>query len=323
MKQVVKIEVMSTSQEPESRPSQDVFPVGDADAAEQRVALERQVLSELLALRKAYGRLTVQKFSAFTTLRQVCGGDDLLDAFLMFQRELTRYQHGGRTEAAAAWSLVASADTVLDRLQLTAEALSPDGDWRDQRTARRWSDAGMPTIARDLVYFAQVAGRLGTETLSIQLGGQGTELAVVIDQMTTVGLPTKAPLIQVWHYPSSDDPRDVALNMEQAVSAHATQGGLSMRRYRLALELPAIGPVEPDDAVLAVTITGQDAPMRTVFYQDHSQPPPGLHTRMSTYRTIVMVEVVRDEEGEDGEAEQPEQKGVSQHAAIDAHLDSD
>ena len=296
MKQVVKIEVMSTSQEPESRPSQDVFPVGDADAAEQRVALERQVLSELLALRKAYGRLTVQKFSAFTTLRQVCGGDDLLDAFLMFQRELTRYQHGGRTEAAAAWSLVAPADTVLDRLQLTAEALSPDGDWRDQRTARRWSDAGMPMIARDLVYFAQVAGRLGTETLSIQLGGQGTELAVVIDQMTTVGLPTKAPLIQVWHYPSSDDPRDVPLDMERAVSAQATQGDLSMRRYRLALELPDIGPVEPDDVALAVTITGQDAPMRTVFYQDHSQLPRGLHTRMSTYRTIVMVEVVRDEE---------------------------
>ena len=287
---------MSTSQEPEFRPSQDVFPVGNADAAEQRVALERQVLSELLALRKASGRLTVQKFSAFTTLRQVCGGDDLLDAFLMFQRELTRYQHSGRNEAAAAWSLSAPADTVLDRLQLTAEALSPDGDWRDQRTARRWSDAGMPTIARDLVYFAQVAGRLGTETLSIQLGGQGTELAVVIDQMTTVGLPTKAPLIQVWHYPSSDDPRDVTLDMERAVSAQATQDGLSMRRYRLALELPAIGPVEPDDAVLAVTITGQDAPMRTVFYQDRSQLPRGLHTRMSTYRTIVMVEVVRDEE---------------------------
>lgn len=154
----------------------------------------------------------------------------------------------------------------------------------------------MPMIARDLVYFAQVAGRLGTETLSIQLGGQGTELAVVIDQMTTVGLPTKAPLIQVWHYPSSDDPRDVTLDMERAVSAQATQGDLSMRRYRLALELPDIGPVEPDDVALAVTITGQNAPMRTVFYQDHSQLPRGLHTRMSTYRTIVMVEVVRDEE---------------------------
>lgn len=60
-------------------------------------------------------------------------------------------------------SLSAPADTVLDRLQLTAEALSPDEDWRDQRTARRWSDAGMPTIAQDLVYFAQVAGRTAAQ----------------------------------------------------------------------------------------------------------------------------------------------------------------
>ena len=36
--------------------------------------------------------------------------------------------------------------------------------------------------------------------------------------------------------------------------------------------------------------------MRTVFYQDHSQLAPGLHTRMSTYRTIVMVEVAKDEQ---------------------------
>ena len=288
---------MAPEDESENGVLEGIFALGaGADEVAKRVALEQRVLAELLGLRKATGVLTVQKFGRFETLRLVCGGDDLLDAYLMFQRELERYRHSGRNEAAAALSLSSAADSVLDRLQLTAEALSPGEAWRDQRTARRWSDAGMPVIARDLVYFAQVAGRLGTETLSIQLGGQGTELAVVIDQMTTVGLPTKAPLIQVWHYPSSDDPRDVTLNMERAVSAQATQDGLSMRRYRLALELPAIGPVEPDDAVLAVTITGQDAPMRTVFYQDHSQPPLGLHTRMSTYRTIVMVEVVRDEE---------------------------
>lgn len=288
---------MAPEDESENGVLEGVFALGaGADEVAERVALEQRVLAELLGLRKATGVLTVQKFGRFETLRLVCGGDDLLDVYLMFQRELERYRHSGRNEAAAALSLSSAADSVLDRLQLTAEALSPGEAWRDQPTARRWSDAGMPVIARDLVYFAQVAGRLGTETLSIQLGGQGTELAVVIDQMTTVGLPTKAPLIQVWHYPSSDDPRDVTLDMERAVSAQATQGDLSMRRYRLALELPDIGPVEPDDVALAVTITGQDAPMRTVFYQDHSQLPRGLHTRMSTYRTIVMVEVVRDEE---------------------------
>ena len=196
----VRIGAMSTPPEPATPLPHGVFPIGDTtDETEQRAALEQQVLTELLALRKAYGQLTVQKFSTFATLRQVCGGDDLLDAFLLFQRELARYQHSGRNEAAAALSLSAPADTVLDRLQLTAEALSPEQDWRDQRTARRWSDAGMPIIARDLVYFAQVAGRLGTETLSIQLGGSGTILMVIIDQMTNSDLPAKAPLM----HPSS------------------------------------------------------------------------------------------------------------------------
>lgn len=294
--QSVRIGAMSTPPEPATPLPHGVFPIGDApDEAEQRAALEQQVLTELLALRKAYGQLTVQKFSTFTTLRQVCGGDDLLDAFLLFQRELARYQHSGRNEAAAALSLSAPADTVLDRLQLTAEALSPQ-DWRDQRTARRWSDAGMPIIARDLVYFAQVAGRLGTETLSIQLGGSGTSLMVIIDQMTSSDLPAKAPLIQVWHYPSSNSPREITLDLEQIASPQVARDGLTMRRHRLALDLPDTKAAEPDDAILAVSITGQDAPMRTVFYQDHSHLTPGLHTRMTTYRTIVMVEVARDEE---------------------------
>ena len=289
---------MSTPPEPVTSLPHGVFPIGGAtDEAEQRAALEQQVLAELLALRKAYGQLTVQKFSAFATLRQVCGGDDLLDAFLLFQRELARYQHSGRNEAAAALSLSAPADTVLDRLQLTAEALSPEQDWRDQRTARRCSDAGMPIIARDLVYFAQVAGRLGTETLSIQLGGgSGTSLMVIIDQMTSSDLPAKAPLIQVWHYPSSNSPREITLDLEQITSPQVSRDGLTMRRQRLALDLPDTQAVEPDDAILTVSITGQDAPMRTVFYQDHSHLTPGLHTRMTTYRTIVMVEVARDEE---------------------------
>ena len=294
--QSVRIGAMSTPPEPATPLPHGVFPIGDTtDEAEQRAALEQQVLTELLALRKTYGQLTVQKFSTFTTLRQVCGGDDLLDAFLLFQRELDRYQHSGRNEAAAALSLSAPADTVLDRLQLTAEALSPQ-DWRDQRTARRWSDAGMPIIARDLVYFAQVAGRLGTETLSIQLGGNGTSLMVIINQMTNSDLPAKAPLIQVWHYPSSNSPRELTLDLEQIASPQVSRDGLTMRRHRLALDLPDTQAVEPDDAILAVSITGQDAPMRTVFYQDHSHLTPGLHTRMTTYRTIVMVEVARDEE---------------------------
>lgn len=282
-----------------------VFPVGeDSEAAEQRTVLEAQVLSELLALRKAYGRLSIQKFSRFEVLRRVCGGDDLLEGFLLFQRELARYQQAGRNEAAAALSLCSPADTVLDRLQLTAEALSGE-DWRDQRTARRWSDAGMPVIARDLVYFAQVAGRLGTETLSITLGGSGRRLTVCIDQMTTTKLPVQAPLIQLWHDPASDNPRQVSLDLDPFTSATVERDGRCLRRYRLDIEIPETQADEylepgqdtenPDDdvAVLALSITGRNAPMRTVFYEDHSQLTPELHTRLSNYRTITMMEVVQ------------------------------
>ena len=60
-----------------------------------------------------------------------------------------------------------------------------------------------------------------------------------------------------------------------------------MRRHRLALDLPDTQIVEPDDAVLAVSITGQDAPMRTVFYQDHSHltpRPPHPHDHLPHHR---------------------------------------
>lgn len=248
-----------------------IFPVGDEpQAAEQRTILETQVLSELLALRKAHGQLSIQKFSRFEVLRRVCGGDDLLDGFLMFQRELARYQQAGRNEAAAALSLSSPADTVLDRLQLTAEALSGE-DWRDQRTARRWSDAGMPVIARDLVYFAQVAGRLGTETLSITLGGSGRRLTVRIDQMTTTKLQVQAPLIQLWHDPASDNPRQVSLDLDAFTSATVERDGRCLRRYRLDIEIPETREEarlslaqDTEDAdnevVLALSITGRDAP---------------------------------------------------------------
>lgn len=341
---------MAPEDESENGVLEGVFALGaGADEVAKRVALEQRVLAELLGLRKATGVLTVQKFGRFETLRLVCGGDDLLDAYLMFQRELERYRHSGRNEAAAALSLSSAADSVLDRLQLTAEALSPGEAWRDQRTARRWSDAGMPVIARDLVYFAQVAGRLGTETLSIQLDGQGTELAVVIDQMTTVGLPTKAPLIQVWHYPDGEEPRQVELDLDHYASTEVRHPDRMMRRYRLLLELPdqagtaedcageadaesgsdtggghlpdrdcldrqagsggqarairddgaaraheevlaSLAKRQNDDddvPLLSVSITGRDAPMRSVFFEDHSH----LQTRLTTYRSIVTIEV--------------------------------
>lgn len=272
---------------------------GDDEAAAQ-AALEGRVLGELLALRKATGVLTVQKFGRFEALRLVCGGGDLLDAYLMFQRELERYRHAGRNEAAAALSISSPADSVLDRLQLTAEALSPGDEWRDQRTARRWSDAGMPVIARDLVYFARVSGRLGGETLSVTLGGDAEAgLTVVVDQVASTTLPVRPPLVQVWHYPGGEEPRQVEVDLDRYGSATVRHPDRTMRRYRLLLDLPAIPPddggtADDDVPLLTVSVTGRDAPMRTVFFEDRSRLPPGCHARLACYRSIVTVDVVRD-----------------------------
>lgn len=75
---------------------------GDNDAVV--AALE----ADLLDLRGSYGRLTFRKFMKAAALRYVCGGNDVLDGYLTFQRELQRYvQEGSRDEAAAAISISA------------------------------------------------------------------------------------------------------------------------------------------------------------------------------------------------------------------------
>src|SRR5690554_5842091 len=78
--------------------------------------LTTAVYEELLALRGAHGTLTVEKFSKYPALHRVCGGGDVLDAYLVFERQLQRYiRQGNRHQAAAALSITANADKVIDR----------------------------------------------------------------------------------------------------------------------------------------------------------------------------------------------------------------
>lgn len=46
------------------------------------------VRKEMTALRRAYGRSAIDKFSHNETLRRVCGAGDLLDGFVMFERSI-------------------------------------------------------------------------------------------------------------------------------------------------------------------------------------------------------------------------------------------
>lgn len=259
-----------------------------------RSELTSRVLSELTALRSRPGQLSIQKFLAFETLRLVCGGNDLLDAFMMFEREMRRFEAGSRNEAAAALSICAKADSVLDRLQLTAEALS-DAEIKDQRSARRWSDDGLKTIAAELVYLADVQGRLGSELLGIEVTGRvDLGLTIVIDQMTTASLRSRAPLIRLWAYGFDDEPeeRELVVDLEHHPNTAANRGTYTMKRHRVSLPLPQLPDVTDELKLLSVSIEGRDAPMRTVTIENHASLPPGYDVRFAIYRTIATIDLL-------------------------------
>lgn len=271
--------------------------LGDADK------LTKKVHAELIALRGSHGKLTVQKFADHKALQRVCGGDDLLDAFLMFEREMRRYtSQGSRDEAAAAISITAEADTALDRLEYVVGALPQDGEIRDQRTGRRWSDNGLRRIAADLVYLAQVQGRLGRELMTIEIDGNlQTGLQILIYQLTSKHLDQKSPLVRFWQYPNdSGDPEEdsshISVNLDDLPAGTAGDETYTLRRHRVDVAFPHeidLDAVDPDDPVFSISIEGKDAPMRSVSFIDTSELPPDLKTRFTAYRTIASIEFLR------------------------------
>lgn len=256
--------------------------------------LTTQVLAELIELRGSFGRLTIEKFSKFETLRLVCGGNDLVDAFMMFRREMRRFQAAARNEAAAAYSICIDADTVLDRLTETANLLS-DGELKDQRTARRWSDAGLGTIASELAHLAEISGRLGIELLSVEVTGTAQDgIVIVIGQMTKVSLPVVAPMIRLWSYSSDDDieEREISVDLQNHPATRTANNDYAMQTYRVRVAVPATPKIQAETKLLAISIEGHDAPMRTVSIEDKTSLPVELTIRFAVYRTIVAVELL-------------------------------
>jgi hypothetical protein len=263
--------------------------------------LTTAVHEELVALRGAHGRLTVEKFSQYPALCLVCGGGDLLEAFLMFEREMRRYAaEGNRNEAAAAISITAPADTVLDRLEYAVSQFDEDGGFRDQRTGRRWSDRGLRTIATEMVHVAEVRGRLGSELLTIEISGtRATGLHLVISQLTNKNLDERAPLVRLWKHRGDDlveEPQSVTLDFDPYKAPEVSNDMYRLKRYHIIAELPddlEEADVDIGDALYSMSIEGRDAPMRTVTFIDQSDLGDDLVLRFTTYRTIATVEVVK------------------------------
>jgi hypothetical protein len=266
-----------------------------------RGALEKAVHDELVALRGAQGRLTIQKFSHYEALRRVCGGGDLFDAFVMFEREMRRYiAHGNRDEAAAALSITADADTVTDRLVEVIGHFEGDELSKDQRTARRWSDEGLKTIAPELVYLAEIRGRLGGELLTIELAGTAEDgLSMVLWHLTAKNLPDRAPLVRFWqvrHDDGFEQDRSVLYDLDQVEAPEASSAVYRLKRYHFHIDLPknlAAAVVTVGEAVYRISIEGRDAPMRTVSFMDDGNVVDGLSIRFTTYRTHATIELVK------------------------------
>lgn len=262
------------------------------------------VHEELMALRAGHGRLTVEKFSQFPDLILVFGGGDLLEAFLGFEREMRRYvAEGNRDVAAAAISITAPADTVLDRLEyVVTEIEAEDGEFRDQRTGRRWSDRGLKIIATEIVHVAEVRGRLGSELLTIEISGnQKDGLHLTISQLTNKDLDESAPFVRFWKHQEDDlveQSIGLTLDFDEYKAPVVSNDTYRLKRYHVIAELPDEiheADVDVGDSVYSISLEGRDAPMRTVTFVDTSDLGDGLGLQFTSYRTLATVEIVKRE----------------------------
>ncbi|GAA1760227.1 hypothetical protein [Nostocoides vanveenii] len=253
--------------------------------------LRGRVLGELLALRRAKGLLTPQKLAKYPALVDVMGAGDLLDAFFALRRELRRYvERANRNEAAAALSILAREERVLDRLQVVADKLS-EGEARDQRTARRWSNLGMPALADDLTYLAEIQGWLGRELLGIRLDySPEAGLMVAIEQMVLATLPSCRPELSLWVMDSEGDPQQLKVDLNAHPATEAVQGEYRMTTQWMCLTPDLLANVTVRHG-LTLAVTGRDAPMRVLSFAGPMPEVPGCKIAVSVHRARVAVEI--------------------------------
>ncbi len=210
----------------------------------------------LLKLRSDPGRLTVHKFARHP---QIAGlyGDDLPDGYLAFKHELKRLTGASsKYEAAAAWSILAPADSVLDRLVLSAEQLASGGEELDQRTARRWSDRGMLSMAQDLVTFAGMRGTYGQDLIGITVGNTSSHLRLRVVQVVTDGLRHPAPSVNFPHTTTGrradgEELDDRTVELEGVRPDHYEQDGSTLTRAWLVSIAMGDGDTEVKAQVMA------------------------------------------------------------------------
>lgn len=261
------------------------------------------VEAELLDLRSSYGVLSATKFAAATTLVRILG-DDLLEALVNFEHELERYIFiGNREEAAAAISILAPAETVLDRLEYVVMRLPQDGKIRDQRTGRRWADEGIRIIAADLVYMSKVQDKLGVELVSIDTWGN-RELGFQVDVRQLINKEPNftGPQVRVWRFlPDAafeGSPIESAVYLHELPTGEAGSEMYLKTHHRLHVEFPDETwsyKVDADDRLHRIEIELWGVRVRQVTFADGSDLDLGYQWRFTTYRQTATIELVASE----------------------------
>lgn len=267
---------------------------------EDTEALIQAVLKELIALRGAYGKLNLQKFSQYPTLRAVCGDNDLADDYLVFTREMERMiAEANRDEAAAALSITAPEDLMINRCWVVVERFPLEsGETRDQRTGRRWSDKGMPNVATDLVNLATLSGWLGRESLNIELSGNPERFFLSIWYEFSDGLRARTPQLNILDFSREDGPKDELVDLGQYRTTDRQYEDFRAQQYHVPITLPenlTHPEITGTETVLTMVINTKWAPMRTMLFVDKSDLGSLLRAVFSAHRGLIMIHLIHGE----------------------------
>ncbi|MFV0460608.1 MAG: hypothetical protein ACK5MT_17770 [Actinomycetales bacterium] len=242
--------------------------------------LTTDMLNALTAPRGAPGQLTIDKFAQSPVLVRVSGGGDPLDGYFAFRRELQRCNKGDRQSAAAVLSLLAEAETVLDRLQKAAQQLP-----RTMTSATNAPPGDGATV--DCRHWL-----IGTVEHCTEM-----QPSVIIDELTDVGLLATAPPVRCWHGTDGESTkRQGKVDLEQVSPSTAEDGGHRLSRDRVQVEIPTAGKPGP---VLGLSVEGRNSPMvegrnspMNECAEGSTRPAAQAHVfDFTRYRTIAAVTV--------------------------------
>lgn len=141
----------------------------DYAATSQNPELWLELHDELFRIRGAKGEWGVDKLTHYPTLASISGYREAFDAWGWLNESLTDLIGRTRELDAAVETTFGPGESIQDRLLNTAEKLGGE-DGADARTARRWSDAGLPALTTQLMDISFLSGDTDAHLIDIRVG---------------------------------------------------------------------------------------------------------------------------------------------------------